>query len=69
AAAAVALTGVAVGAVVYGAALLRCGAFGVDELRGLPGGAGLVGWLRRWRLLPSASAGAARSGAAPDEPM
>lgn len=51
-AAALALTGVAVGAAVYGAALLRSGAFGADELRALPGGAKLASRLRRWRLLP-----------------
>ncbi|WP_020620845.1 putative polysaccharide biosynthesis protein [Paenibacillus daejeonensis] len=47
-----ALTGVAVGAAVYGAALLRGGAFGADELRALPGGTKLAAKLRRWRLLP-----------------
>ncbi|MFS0725060.1 polysaccharide biosynthesis protein [Paenibacillus sp. 1P07SE] len=53
AAAALALTGVAVGAAVYGAALLRAGAFGAGELRALPGGAKLAARLRRWRLLPA----------------
>ncbi|XEC94977.1 oligosaccharide flippase family protein [Paenibacillus tarimensis] len=52
AAALLALTGTAVGAVVFAAVLLRCGGISARELRAFPGGASLAGRLRRWRLLP-----------------
>ncbi|MFC3342332.1 polysaccharide biosynthesis protein [Paenibacillus abyssi] len=48
-----ALTGAAVGAAVFAAALLRCGGISARELRALPGGAALAARLRRWRLLPA----------------
>ncbi|MCM3750053.1 oligosaccharide flippase family protein [Paenibacillus pasadenensis] len=54
-AAAQTLAGVALGAAVYGAALLRLGAVSAAELRLLPGGAGLAARLARWRLLPRRS--------------
>ncbi|MHA7966195.1 oligosaccharide flippase family protein [Paenibacillus sp. CAU 1782] len=52
AAAVLALTGVAVGACVFAAAVLRCGVIGAREWRALPGGEALAARLRRWRLLP-----------------
>lgn len=52
AAAVLALTGVAVGACVFAAAVLRCGVIGAREWRALPGGEALATRLRRWRLLP-----------------
>ncbi|WP_176444887.1 oligosaccharide flippase family protein [Paenibacillus herberti] len=52
AAAAQVLAGVALGAAVYGAALLRLGAVAAAELRRLPGGEALAARLARWRLLP-----------------
>lgn len=54
AAAALALTGVAVGACAFGAAALRGGAISARELRALPGGGVLAARLRRWRLIPPA---------------
>ncbi|MCF2940718.1 polysaccharide biosynthesis protein [Paenibacillus alkaliterrae] len=54
AAAALALTGVAVGACAFGAAALRSGAVSARELRALPGGGVLAARLRRWRLIPPA---------------
>jgi len=50
-AALLALTGTAVGAAVFAAALLLGGAVGARELRAVPGGGRLAGRLRRWRLL------------------
>lgn len=52
AAAVLALTGVAVGACVFAAGVLRCGVIGAREWRALPGGEALAARLRRWRLLP-----------------
>lgn len=52
AAAVLALTGVAVGAAVFGAAMLRGGAIGAREWRALPGGEELAASLRRRRLIP-----------------
>jgi O-antigen/teichoic acid export membrane protein len=52
AAAVLALTGVAAGACVFAAAVLRCGVIGAREWRVLPGGEVLAARLRRWRLLP-----------------
>jgi len=52
AAAALALTCVAVGACAFGAAALRGGAVSARELRALPGGGVLAARLRRWRLIP-----------------
>ncbi len=52
AAAVLALTGVAAGACVFAAAVLRCGVIGAREWRVLPGGEALAARLRRWRLLP-----------------
>ncbi|MFC4777205.1 oligosaccharide flippase family protein [Paenibacillus sp. GCM10023252] len=57
AATALALTGVAVGAGAYGAAMLRSGAVRARELARVPGGARLAARLRRWRVLPPASRG------------
>ncbi|MGO4349243.1 oligosaccharide flippase family protein [Paenibacillus sp. MCAF9] len=54
AAAALALTCVAVGACAFGAAALRGGAISARELRALPGGAVLAARLQRWRLIPPA---------------
>jgi O-antigen/teichoic acid export membrane protein len=54
AAAALALTGVAVGACAFGAAALRGGAISAREWRALPGGGVLAARLRRWRLVPPA---------------
>ncbi|WP_224726532.1 oligosaccharide flippase family protein [Paenibacillus vietnamensis] len=54
AAAALALTGAAVGASAFGAAALRGGAVSAREWRALPGGGVLAARLRRWRLLPPA---------------
>jgi len=54
AAAALALTCVAVGACAFGAAALRGGAISARELRALPGGAVLTARLQRWRLIPPA---------------
>ncbi|OBZ15486.1 polysaccharide biosynthesis protein [Bacillus sp. FJAT-26390] len=54
AAAALALTCVAVGACAFGAAALRGGAISARELRALPGGGVLAARLRRWRLIPPA---------------
>lgn len=54
AAAALALTGAAVGACAFGAAALRGGAVSAREWRALPGGGVLAARLRRWRLLPPA---------------
>ncbi|WP_139991415.1 polysaccharide biosynthesis protein [Paenibacillus paridis] len=54
AAAALALTCVAVGACAFGAAALRGGAVSARELRALPGGGALAARLRRWRLIPPA---------------
>ncbi|KRE45260.1 polysaccharide biosynthesis protein [Paenibacillus sp. Soil522] len=54
AAAALALTCVAVGACAFGAAALRGGAVSARELRALPGGGVLAARLRRWRLIPPA---------------
>ncbi|WP_223285615.1 polysaccharide biosynthesis protein [Paenibacillus sp. PL91] len=54
AAAALALTCVAVGACAFGAAALRGGAVSARELRALPGGGILAARLRRWRLIPPA---------------
>lgn len=54
AAAALALTCVAVGACAFGAAALRVGAVSARELRALPGGGLLAARLRRWRLIPPA---------------
>lgn len=51
-AAVLALTGVAVGAAVFGAALLRGGAIGAREWRALPGGEELAARLRRRGLVP-----------------
>ena len=52
AAAALALTCVAVGACAFGAAALRGGAVSARELRALPGGGVLAARLQRWRLMP-----------------
>lgn len=52
AAAALALTGVAVGAVLFAAAMLRCGGIGAREWRALPGGEAMAARLKRWRLIP-----------------
>lgn len=60
AAAALALTGAAVGACAFAVAALRCGAIGAREWRALPGGAAWAARLRRRRLLPPASGRAAR---------
>ncbi|WP_171056479.1 polysaccharide biosynthesis protein [Paenibacillus sinopodophylli] len=54
AAAALALTCVAVGACAFGAAALRGGAVSARELRALPGGGVLAARLQRWRLIPPA---------------
>ncbi|CAM4517396.1 O-antigen/teichoic acid export membrane protein [Paenibacillus endophyticus] len=54
AAAALALTCVAVGACAFGAAALRGGAVSARELRALPGGGVLAARLQRWRLMPRA---------------
>ncbi len=54
AAAALALTGTAVGACVFGAAALRGGVVGAREWRALPGGGVWAARLRRWRLIPPA---------------
>ncbi|MCU6710844.1 oligosaccharide flippase family protein [Paenibacillus sp. J5C_2022] len=54
AAAALALTGVAVGACVFAAVGLRCGMVSAQELRALTGGDVWAARLRRWRLLPRA---------------
>ncbi|NIK80088.1 O-antigen/teichoic acid export membrane protein [Paenibacillus castaneae] len=54
AAAALALTCVAVGACAFGAAALRGGAISAREWRALPGGGLLAARLRRWRLIPPA---------------
>ncbi|WP_424768627.1 oligosaccharide flippase family protein [Paenibacillus sp. sgz302251] len=54
AAAALALTCIAVGACAFGAAALRGGAVSARELRALPGGGVLAARLRRWRLIPPA---------------
>lgn len=54
AAAALALTCVAVGACAFSAAALRGGAVSARELRALPGGGVLAARLRRWRLIPPA---------------
>ncbi|MFD0962121.1 oligosaccharide flippase family protein [Paenibacillus chungangensis] len=54
AAAALALTGVAVGACAFAAAGLRCGMISAQELRALTGGEAWAARLRRWRLLPRA---------------
>lgn len=54
AAAALALTCVAVGACAFGAAALRGGALSARELRALPGGGVLAARLQRWRLMPRA---------------
>ncbi|WP_214627134.1 oligosaccharide flippase family protein [Paenibacillus agaridevorans] len=52
AAAVLALTGVAVGAAAFGAAMLRGGAIGAREWRALPGGEELAARLRRRGLIP-----------------
>lgn len=54
AAAALALTCVAVGACAFGAAALRGGAVSAREWRALPGGGEWAARLRRWRLIPPA---------------
>ncbi|WP_419875972.1 polysaccharide biosynthesis protein [Candidatus Pristimantibacillus sp. PTI5] len=54
AAAALALTCVAVGACAFGAAALRGGALSARELRALPGGGMLAARLQRWRIMPRA---------------
>lgn len=54
AAAARALTGVAVGACAFGAAALRSGVIRAREWRALPGGGEWAARLRRWRLVPPA---------------
>lgn len=51
AAAVMTLTGVAVGAIVFAAALIAGGGLSARELRALPGGAKLAGLLRRLRML------------------
>ncbi|MEK3884239.1 oligosaccharide flippase family protein [Paenibacillus sp. PL2-23] len=53
-AAALALTGAAVGAVVFAAAALRGGVVSAREWRALPGGEAWAARLRRWRLIPPA---------------
>lgn len=53
-AAALALTGAAVGAVVFAAAALRGGAVSAREWRAIPGGEAWAARLRRWRLIPPA---------------
>ncbi|MBJ6361270.1 oligosaccharide flippase family protein [Paenibacillus sp. GCM10012307] len=54
AAAVLALTGVAVGAMVFAAALVASGGLSARELRALPGGSKLAGLLERLRLLKRA---------------
>lgn len=53
-AAALSLTGAAVGAVVFALAALRAGAIDAREWRAMPGGEAWAARLRRWRLIPPA---------------
>ncbi|RIX49271.1 polysaccharide biosynthesis protein [Paenibacillus nanensis] len=53
-AAALALTGAAVGAMVFALAALRAGAIDAREWRAIPGGEAWAARLRRWRLIPPA---------------
>lgn len=53
-AAALALTGAAVGALVFALAALRAGVIDAREWRAIPGGEAWAARLRRWRLIPPA---------------
>lgn len=53
-AAALSLTGAAVGAAVFALAALRAGAIDAREWRAMPGGEAWAARLRRWRLIPPA---------------